>query len=1243
MVHLHVHSCLSLRDSIIKTDDLIERLNEIGQDTVAITDHGASLGGVSLYKKLKENNIKYIHGCELYICDDVSVKDRNNKYYHIIVLCKNETGRINLNKLITISNKPENKYVKPRVDFEILKEHSDGLVVLSACLAGEVDRALLSGDYELAKQIASKYKQQFGDDYYLEIQSHDTEDQIETNIKIKELADDLDIQCVVTTDAHYVWEKDKIYQSKFAFNGSYKEDGETYKDCFVQSEKEVRNRLQYFDDEFVSLLINNTHIISEKCNIEMPISAPIMPEISVPDQYSSSKDWLTDLCVKGFSEKLNIDYYNRCVLDDSRYFIRNTYDENGEVLESNKYFLSQTDVDEYIKRFEYELDSLHRMGFVDYILLVYSYCHVGKRRGIGRGSGGGSLINYLVDITDIDPIEHGLYFERFIDVGAIDLLESGKITKNELKIPDIDLDFSSESCEDVLRFLYEKYGETHVASIGKFGNNKTKGTIRDMCKALGISLREEDAIAKSFGDYEMEEIDMMVRGSIKTPENAREAVYYTKEYSELFDYVRKLNGLPKSFGLHACGKVVVTKDLDYFLPSCYDSSGIRYLQGDMHDVEDVGIVKIDVLGLRTLDQEYDTLEMSGEEKSFINTKQDMRDPKVMEVFRNGDTIGIFQFSSRGMRQTLKKMDVRSIDDLSIANALFRPGSMAYIDNFCNRRKGKEDVTYIHDDLIPILKNTYGIIVFQEQLIEIGRMAGLKNPDMLRRATAKKKADLLDQVKPELESKLYDRGWSSEQFEQLWSDMIEFSKYSFNKCVSGDTVIKLYRNAGGELTVRELYEDKLINKKSYPVGLSMMYNTAIVKNNIAGIYEAGVRQTYRLTTRTGKYIVATENHKLPTPNGDTPLSQLSAGDLIYISHGRYSIGKDRVESIVPEKEEMTYDVEMQDPFHTYVVNNGIVSCNSHSSAYAILAYMTAKEKAYYPEEFFAGLLNSYIGESNFVKEHVKDIAQDIERHNIVVEPIRFGQDNRKCSVQNGRIVYAIPLIKDCNQGMADYLYEIRDFDHSSFSDLVMKIRDGNAINSNQMNVLISLGYFEQFGSKEYLRKIIDMLDFFKYGNIHEISKDKLRDTQYEEYVSKFSTDRLKDGSVGKRYKVLDIKSILGAVEASICDSDSDNIRESMEDQLKYMGFINLTTNNRKDIHRLIITDEPRPIYWNGSDKPFTYVMSAKSICTGKSSSLNVKPYVYEANKISKMDIIDVDKLSKDSRGYWYLWKYSKIKY
>lgn len=1096
IIHLHLHSMFSLRDSIIRPEELAARLAELKQNAVAITDHGNSLGGVSIYKLLKSNNIKYIHGCEFYICDNVKIKDKDSKYYHLIALCKNETGRLNLNKLISLSGRPENKYKKPRIDFDMLSKYGEGLIVTSACLAGEVSRAIMQQDIEKAISIANKYKQRFGSDYYLEIQARREETQIQVNRQIKQIAEKLDIPCVVTTDAHYLYKNDAKYQAKYAFNGAYKEQGESYKDCYVQSEQEVRENLDYFDDVFINTVINNTHIIADKCNVEMPLSAPIMPKVDTPPQFKTNREWLEHLCEVGFKTKLNINVKTKTLYDPNRkIFSKITAPKTGEFMGYEETLLSQEAINTYIDRYLYELNALDQMGFIDYILLVYSYANVADRRGIARGSGGGSIINYVTNITDIDPIEHGLYFERFIDVAALDLLKTGEITAKELKVPDIDLDFSGECCEQVLQYLYNKYGEDKVASIGKFGANHTKGTIRDMCKVLDIDLKTADRIAKSFGEYELSDIDNMLSSDIPREKAADEAIYYVQTYEELFDYVRKLNGLPKSFGLHSCGKIISTRELDEFLPSNYDESGIRYLQGDMHDVEDVGLVKIDLLGLRTIDQEFDTLQMSHETKAFLDPKQDYTDPKVLDIFRNGDTVGIFQMASSGMKQTLKKMNVSGIDDISVANALYRPGALAYIDNFCKRRNGEEQFEYLHPDLEPILKATYGIIVFQEQLIEIGRLAGLHNPDLLRKATGKKNPKLLNQVKPELEEKLKKRGWTDEQFSKLWSDMIAFASYSFNK--------------------------------------------------------------------------------------------------------------------------------------------------SHSSAYGIISYMTAKQKAYYPAEFYAGLCNSFLGKSEFVAEHAAEILGDADNHGIPIKAFNYKQDHRRCTVNNGAILYGIPLIKDCNKQMGEALYNIKDVNFNGFYDLIQNLLT-QAIGKKQIEILVKLDFFSDFGNSNELLHLLNAYEIVRFGSAKQMKKDKARNLGIEPILKLYATDRNKDGSESTSYKITNIDGLIKALELSVKSKEYPPIpfKERIKYQQEMLGFINLTTNKKEDVRKLIITDV-FPLKNKDAATPWAYRIHTKSVGSGKTAALTVKSFIYNDNPINKLDIIFAGQLTKNSRGYWYLWDYTII--
>lgn len=1080
-VNLHVHSKYSLRDSIIKAEDLIARLQEVGQSAVAITDHGMTLGAVSFYKQLKAAGIKYIHGCEMYICDDVKIHEKESKNYHLLVLCKNETGRINLNRLITISNKEENKYRKPRVDLPTLSQYKDGLIILSACLAGKLSNLILIGRQREAMDVAAKFKRTFGDDYYIEIQSHTDANQIRVNKELCSIAKTLNIKTVVTTDAHYVWVQDKEYQNKYAFNGGYKEDGEAYMDCYIQSVDEVRQKLSYLPEEIVEASILETNVIADKCNVDLPLSAPIMPDVSVPPQYANSKEWLHDICRGGFKEKLGIDVDTKVSIDAA---------------------MPQELVDTYIDRYEYEMNALEKMGFVDYILLVYTYSNVGKRRGPARGSGGGSLVNYVSNITDIDPIRYGLYFERFIDVGALSKLESGEITAKELKIPDIDLDFSFDSCQDVMRFIYQKYGETHVAAIGKFGTNLTNGTIRDMCKASDIPLKTEDEIAKAFDGFEMEEIDQMIAGDIPTSQGAKDAIRYVKQYPELFRYVRKLIGLPKSFGLHACGKIISTHDLDFFLPSCYDDNGIRYLQGDMHDVEDLGLVKIDLLALRTLDQEFDTLQMSNETTGFISPRQDFCDEQTLDIFRRGDTVGIFQMSSPGMKKMLRQMKISGLDDIAVANALYRPGALAYIDTFTRRRNGDEQFEYLHPDLKPILESTYGIILYQEQLIEIGKMAGIHNPDILRKATGKKNIELLNSVRAELSDKLYARGWSVAQFEKLWSDMLDFARYSFNK--------------------------------------------------------------------------------------------------------------------------------------------------SHAYAYGMISYMTAKQKAHYPVEFYAGLCNSYMGQSGFAKDNAAEIMADITQHHIKMVPFNFRNDHRRCHASDGCFVYGIPLIREMNQSIADALYAVRESKEKYFCDLVCVLNQkhmelfGKKATISNVEGLVRLGFFSEYGNVRELLLILDAVELFKFGNAKKITStaEEIR-PEWKSVLWENSTDQTKSGTTSKFRTIFNATHLLREIESHIKSLHMPDISvyETVEAQQQYLGFAPIATGREGD-RKILYVNEVSPLKRKSDNKQFGYSVVATSLGSGKRTRYSVLNRVFRGSPVSEGDMIRLTGYSME-RGYYNLTSYEMI--
>ncbi len=730
--------------------------------------------------------------------------------------------------------------------------------------------------------------------------------------------------------------------------------------------------------------------------------------------------------------------------------------------------------------------------------MVYTYANKVQRRGIARGSCGGSLICYLMNITDIDPIEHKLYFERFIDVGALDALKEGKITREELKIPDVDLDFGTHDREKIIQFLVNEYGQDRVACIGRFNYNKSKGTLKDIGRALDIPFEIVNEITKTLDTYELDDIFTLIeinKNKNNKPEIVIQFEKYIKRYPELFEISQKLIGLPSSFGLHPCGRIIAMQDLDYYTASCHHESGERFLQGDMHDIEDLGLVKIDALGLRTIDVIYDTLDLIGKDYEYINPKKlDFTDSEILDIFKKGDTIGIFQFESYGMQSTLKDMKPSGINDLSAANALYRPGAMAYIKNYCQRKHGEENVQYLHNDLIDILANTYGIMVFQEQLIEIGKLAKLKNPDKLRKATGKKDAKLLDEVKPELKEKLLKHDWSEEQFDQLWNDMLAFAKYSFNK--------------------------------------------------------------------------------------------------------------------------------------------------SHSSAYAIIAYITAKLKVYHPLEFYISLMNSYVEDSsNYIKDKAKKIIDDASRHGVLLNNFNFRQDHRKCNINNSRINYGIPLIKTCSQQNADELYQLRNNQYNSFVDMLNDLTTCT-INSSQLDALIKLDFFSEFGNARILNSIVEYFNLFKQGNAKQFNITKAEKYPVVCDIIKRNSRLTKSG---KTYVDLNVKNILTEIEEWLkCNNVEDyTIQQKINFQNELLGFMNILSGEEEDRRKLLVLDV-KPLVSQKNGKTWAYAINEVSIGSGKKNRLTIWSRVYEKNPILQNDIVYAERISKNDRGYWYLDSYKIIK-
>lgn len=1220
---IHIHTKYSLLDAIIEPEELVKKCVAQGDKALCVTEHGNVYSNVELYKLCKQYGIKYLYGCEMYICDDVNVKDKNNKYHHLVVIAKNETGRLNLNKLVSESCKYK-YYGKPRIDFEMLKTYKDGLIVCSACMLGEIQKNILEKKYNDVISIINKYKNLFGDDYYLEYQSHSEPTQQALNKAIVALGKKLNIKYIVTTDAHYLNKNDQKYHSIFVQIGQAREVGETYNDCYVQSDKEILAICKSTSKEDNLIALKNTEEIANKCNVDIPLSAPIMPHVDYPKKYKSEIEYLKALCVKGWTiKKIN--------------------------LKPNK--------DEYKKRLLYEMNAIEKMGFEGYFLLVHSYCNSVKRRGIARGSAGGSLVCYLSNITDIDPLEYGLYFERFIDVGALDLLEEGKITKKELKIPDVDSDFGKQAREDVLNYVIKQYGKDRVVSLGSFQYIWAKGAIKDIGRVLGIPFDVTNTMTAQLNDETIQ--DVIDLGLLDK---------YKNQYPELFDYAQRLAGLPKSFSAHPCGKVISMDDITYYNAVDINEDGLVILQGDMHTADDLGLIKADFLGLRTVDVIYDTLELIGKDYEYIAPHNlNFDDEKIWENFRNGFTSNIFQFESSGMKDTLKKINCNSIEDLSVANALFRPGSIKFIDNYANRKKGIENFEYLHPDLEHILNNTYGIIVFQEQLIEIGRLAKLSNPDELRKATAKKKAALLDKIKPELYKGLQNRNWSIEQLDKLWESMLDFAKYSFNKCVSGSTILikpaitKCHRNPSIEEMYKIMHDlqfakdnnylslrSKYLQNKNYGTALSMFEDGKVRKNKIIDIQESGIRKVYRIKTLTGKWIDCTDNHNFPTPNGKKKLSDLNVGDELYIL-GEYKKKKyvynftdgietllDKIVSIEYIREEMTYDVTMDEPAHNFVVNNGLITCNSHSSAYALIAYICMFLKTYHPKEFMCACINS-------VSDKVEKVAECIKEVNRLGVSIYMGKYNDCSGVAKpykDGIIIGTNSIKYCNENIANELMSIKN--KKSFVEVLDEIQD-LTINKRQLNALIVLNFFSDFGENQYLLNVIDLYSGIKddkskkvllpsLRTCSQIKKDKLE--LYSNYgVTEFLVKKYSEKETPKQYGGIDNIGLLVELTKQIPNKPL-SIQEQCKMEKECLQYVTYTNSNMKDYYYIVVEFKT----YKDVTKPY---ITLKNIETGEEIDTRIKQSkIYKQNPFGLFSILKIDYFTLDYKTKYINGEYRK---
>ena len=763
-VHLHIHSEFSLLDGANRIKDLPVRAKELGMDAIAITDHGVMFGAIDFYKACKKEGVKPIIGCEVYVAPRSRTDKQpgiDNHYYHLILLAKNNEGYKNLSKLVSLSF-VDGYYYKPRIDREILEKYHEGLICLSACLAGEVNQALLSGQNEKAEQVALWHKKVFGDDYYIEIQNNGIKEQVLANQKLVQLARKLDIPLVATNDAHYLKREDAYNHEVLLCiqTGKRMSDEDRMKfdtdELYVKSPEEMAEYFKAFPDA-----IENTVKIAEQCNIEFEFGHTILPNYDVPPEYPTHYDFLKELCDKGLKKR---------------------YGEN----------LSE----EIQKRAEYELNIIKKMGYVDYYLIVWDFIHYAKTNGIpvgpGRGSGAGSILAYAIEITDIDPIKYGLLFERFLN-------------PERISMPDFDVDFSDERRQEVIDYVARKYGHDHVSQIITFGTMAAKMVIRDVARVLDYPYAEADALAKMIPN----EIHITIKKALEQNKELKDRYDTDEQTRIILDIAMGLEGMPRQASTHACG-VVITKDpVDTYVP-LYVRDGQINTQYIMTTLEELGLLKMDFLGLRNLTVIQNTIDMVKENHGIdVEFDQDMSDPKVYKLWQDGNTSGIFQFESQGMTNFMKELKPDCLEDLIAGVSLYRPGPMDQIPRYIRGKQNPGHNEYTHPSLEPILNVTYGCMVYQEQVMQIVRdLAGysLGRADLVRRAMGKKKLDVMAKEREVFIHGQVDENGNIEvpgcvrngidevSANKIFDEMAEFAKYAFNKSHAACYAVVSYRTA-----------------------------------------------------------------------------------------------------------------------------------------------------------------------------------------------------------------------------------------------------------------------------------------------------------------------------------------------------------------------------------------------------------------------------------------------------------------
>ena len=850
--HLHVHTEFSLLDGSNKIKEYVSRVKELGMNSAAITDHGVMYGVIDFYREAKKQGINPILGCEVYVAPnsrfDREITGGDDRYYHLVLLAENEEGYANLTKIVS-KGFVEGYYYKPRVDKELLRKYHKGIIALSACLAGEVARFLTKGLYEEAKKTALEYQEIFGEgNFFLELQDHGIPEQGLVNQQLFKMSEETGIELVATNDIHYTYAEDAKPHDillciqtgkKLSDENRMRYDGGQY---YVKSEEEMLRLFPY-----AKQALENTQKIADRCHVEIEFGVTKLPKYDVPDGYTSW-EYLQKLCYEGLEKR---------------------YGDPSEELK---------------ERLAYELETIHQMGYVDYFLIVWDFIKYAKDHGIsvgpGRGSAAGSIVSYCLEITTIDPIRYQLLFERFLN-------------PERVSMPYIDVDFCYERRQEVIDYVTRKYGKDCVAQIVTFGTLAARGVIRDVGRVMDLPYAYVDSISKMIP----QELGITIDKALKMNPDLKKLYDTDETVTNLIDMAKRLEGLPRHCSMHAAGVVICQKPVDEYVPLSRAADGTITTQFIMTTLEELGLLKMDFLGLRTLTVIQNAVLLARRKQPELNINQiDYNDQKVLDYIGTGKTDGVFQLESAGMKGFMKELKPHNLEDVIAGISLYRPGPMDFIPQYIRGKNDSSSITYDCPQLEPILAPTYGCIVYQEQVMQIVRdLAGysLGRSDLLRRAMSKKKAAVMEK-----ERKIFiygdeetgvpgciKNGIDEQTANKIYDEMIDFAKYAFNKSHAAAYAVVSYQTAW--------------LKYYFPVEYMAALMTSVIDN----------------PSKVSEYIYACRqmNIKILPPDinkGEANFS-VDGGDIRYGLAAIKSIGRPVIKAIVEDREELGLFQNLED--------------------------------------------------------------------------------------------------------------------------------------------------------------------------------------------------------------------------------------------------------------------------------------------------------------------------------------------